>query len=432
MRKFLSLWAFVVLAMSTTKAMAYDYQTCIKWDIQTIDSGRQLGWGPNLNLTEDKYISCDGGCQVVARGARVRVSKGSWSQVYYTDASTGCFDWSHSSTSGFTVSVGSEAKNSHNTTVRVHNGSTTNFSTTPGISYGFALYNVRPSRWSRNTYVVGTNSQIATLSALAAYTIYRVNIGNYNKTIHIARDTSECWSSSSAYGTNTGSTQQVTSGRHYVRIGSCAVGSPSARRKFVVSHELGHALLRLYTNKNGNEPNQDSSHNVSPNTCEFGGTSYNIDSKEWNSKGFKEGFAHLLSAKTWNNRHQLGVFTWSGTPHSLERYLDPANPGQTSSGGRLENICCTGAGCASSYQDAATISDWMRFLWDVYSEDNMCSERWDLSDMFRLYDQFRDRGGASSTNYYEVAKVSATEIGLSTCAGSTLFTSRAAWNGVDN
>ncbi len=410
----------------STEAEAGNYQTCIKWQIQTVDSSKALQWGPNAGLIEDRYKGCDGTCSVVARGVRAKVSRGSWSQTFDAHPTSGCFDWSHPSSSGFSVRVYAYATNSHDLSVRVHDGSTTNFSSYPGSTYSYLLTNVSPTHNGSNTYYVGGYTQQATLMATAAFTTYRINVGNHDKRIHISLNTGSCWSSSSAYGTNTGSTQQVTSGRHYVRLGSCATGTPSTRRKFMVSHELGHALLRLYTNKNGDDPGQSSSHNVNPNACGTGGTSYNIGSKEWNSKGYKEGFAHLVSARTWNDWNEVGIFRWSNTTYSLERYA-----ASTSSGGRLENVCCT-SGCATSWQNAGTIEDWMRFFWDVYTEDDDCTDHWTIGKMFALYDKVRDNGGLTSTNHFSRARTAATQLGLTTCSGSTLFDSRAAWNGVNN
>src|SRR5262249_48501121 len=146
---------------------------------------------------------------------------------------------------------------------------------------------------------------------------------------HVGIDNTQSTGNSAHFGS---SNSYITEGRHYLRLGNGNVDSkgnpdtPRTRYKFHVAHELGHAIAALYYGDhenavNGDEPNTgDYSHNVLPNACGTGDTTYSISSKEWNSVGFREGFAHFISARIWNNKETEGAFTWFAAPHDLERY----------------------------------------------------------------------------------------------------------------
>ena len=180
-------------------------------------------------------------------------------------------------------------------------------------------------------------------------------------------------------------------------------------------------------------------HDVDPNSCGTlndteDGPSYAISTKEWNSLGFREGFAHFIAAKIFNTKDSEGTFIWFAGAHDLERYNSGAS---NNAGGRLENQCCVGAGCAASWDSAGTNEDWMRFFWDFYTNtSDSCSAQPSKTDMLRLYRQTRLNGGLTSTNYFDKMRAAAAdedlEDDMDECLRTTRFDFYAAHNGIDH
>ena len=95
----------------------------------------------------------------------------------------------------------------------------------------------------------------------------------------------------------------------------------------IVTHELGHAMLRLYYGFDGDD--QPRSQTFSPpasvpafsppqgSNC-INVASYDMNSLEWNSQPFKEAFADFYSAKVWNEKDARGTYTYRGVAYDLE------------------------------------------------------------------------------------------------------------------
>jgi hypothetical protein len=206
--------------------------------------------------------------------------------------------------------------------------------------------------------------------------------------------------------------------------------APWSRRKFVVAHELGHAILALwYGGKagavDGSEPNVDAGNSTTPNHCGTSGSHYGIGTKEFNSLTFREAWGHFVSARIWNDKAAEGAFRWPNSDSlvtDLERYGPSTNQsGDNLAGGRLENFCCDPAvdgSCTSSWANASTNEDWLRFFWDFYTTpSNYCAGGLQptLAEMFDLYAETRLNGGLTSTNYDVKMEDASDEIGLAAC-----------------
>jgi hypothetical protein len=146
--------------------------------------------------------------------------------------------------------------------------------------------------------------------------------------------------------------------------------------------------------------------------------------------GFREGFAHFIAARIWNDKSAEGAFRWlEGTTYDLERWDFGAG---TASGGRLENTCCVGAGCTASWDNAGTNEDWLHFLWDFYTNvSETCPQQPDASDLLDIYKKTRLNGGLTSSNYFSKMKTAAGQIGLPACLVDR-FDAYATFNGIDN
>lgn len=226
-----------------------------------------------------------------------------------------------------------------------------------------------------------------------------------------------------------------TDGRHYLRVGACDTGNSQAQQKFVVGHELGHALLALFYGDyfeavDGGEPAVDWTHDVDPNACGMGGTFYSMGSKEWNSVAFREGFAHFMAAYMWNPKQPEGAFRW-GNMYDLRRYDFGAG---LNSGGRLKNECCDNLqSCAVSWENAGTNEDWMRFFWEWFNNDDAeCQQQPNEFTMLDLYRETRLAGDdLTATNYYEKMFDAAQNLALPACLSDDRFWWYSVHHGVD-
>lgn len=422
-------WAAGLLLACTAPAQAANYRSCIKLQIQTVDSGLAIGSGPNAGGTERHYATANAGIEVIARGVRVQMSRGGWSQVYNAEPSTGCFNWSHASSSGFSLRVYGLATVGQNNLVRIHDAPTS-FATYPGSTYSILRTGLAPTPGGTDTYAVGSYDPKWTAFAVLAFGLYRYNTGLANKSIHVGLN-STCGDASAHYGQSNAS---ITSGRHYLVLGNCpwvpGTSVPQTVRKFIVTHELGHAIAALYYGSqagagNGGEPAMDYDH-PAQGSCTQGGDFYSIRSVEWNSVNFREGFAHFIASAIWNEQGDTeAAFRWfESSTHDLERWGYGAGTGP---GGRLENSC--GAPLAN----AGTNEDWMRFFWDFYTNTSAsCPQRPTTLQMLQLYATTRLNGGLTSTNYYAKMRAAAQALSLPACVKASRFDDVADFNGIDH
>jgi hypothetical protein len=428
-------------AITVSPAAVHQYKTYIKFQIRTVDSGVGIPNGANAGGTEDHYIGANDDISVIARGVRVKVSRGAWEQTFDADPSDGSFNWSHAETSGFSMRIYGYATDSADNYIRIHN-SPNDFSSYPGQTYSILCTNLSPTSGGSDTYHVGSYNSKWTAMATLAFGLYRYHDGMSDKAFHVGMDDTQAYGASAHYGD---SNDHITDGRHYIKLGNGAVdeegnpATPSTKFKFIVTHELGHAIAAIYYGnhddaQDGGEPNVSLSHNVNPNACgtqDSDGPSYSISSKEWNSVGFREGFAHFISAKIWNNKETEATFTWFAQAHDLERYnLGASN----NAGGRLENQCCAGGGCSDSWAGAGTNEDWMRFLWDWYTNtSDSCPDRPTKLDMLKLYRQTRLNGGLTNDNYFQKMQAAADDLThLDECLRTDRFDFYASHNGINN
>lgn len=412
-------------------AGAQAYRTCMLFRSQTIDSGIPIANGPNAGGVEDYRTEWNAGDDMPAYGVRVKLSRGSWEQTFDTEPDTGCFDWAHADAGPFLITVYGYVTNSMGTFARIHNAPDS-FAEYPGTTYRLTYY-YTPVAGATNYIAAGSYDSEWTAMGTLSFALLRLNIGAGNKAFHVAMDNAEDGWSSAHWGQ---SNAHITEGRHYLKIDNFDSASSKlhTQRKFVVSHELGHAFAALYYGshadaQDGSEPSVNDDHDVGPSACSMG-DSYSIESKEWNSLGFREGFAHFMAAMIWNNQDVEGSFHLLGTHHDLERYGDGIG---ASSGGRLENVCCAGSGCATSRAGAGTNEDWMLFFWDWYTNvDAACPTRPTRTDMLRLYRDTRLLGGLTKNNYFSQMRSAARDMNVVQCLKEGRFDEYAAWNGIDN
>lgn len=444
----LSLRSVVLAALSggawllLPAGQAHAERLCVKWEIRTEDSGMGIQAGPNAGGTEDKYPGANAGATASALGVRVRISRPGWAQTYDTAPGSGCVDWSDSSWSGdYDVRVYGYQTDANDNVVRIHDSQSDSCAVAPGATYSLLIQDYTPSG---GTDVMKVGDEIGrwTTQAMLGYGLYRYHDGVHDKTIHAGFDegNSNGQCNSSAHDGTLNSF--ITSGRHCVQYSDCAADD-DRRKKFLVGHEFGHALTALhYGDKagatNGDEPGADSGWLgiTDDNSC-ANSSVYDITDVEWSSIAFREGFAHFVSAKIFNDREKSastglyeGAFHWGGS-HSQD--LQRPNRGQVSaSDNRYDDLCCAStSGCGTG---TGVIGDWMRFLWDWYTNEGFlgsCTQQPTKLNMLWLYTRTRQEGGLLRNNYFQKLQDGADAMNLPTCLEDGMLDIHAALNGVD-
>jgi hypothetical protein len=83
--------------------------------------------------------------------------------------------------------------------------------------------------------------------------------------------------------------------------------------------------------------------------------------------------------------------------------------------------------------DAGTNGDWLRFLWDRYTNvSDTCADCPMKLDMLKLYQQTRLNGGRTNNNYFSKMQAAGGVLNLSDCLKTSRINSYAAYNGGDN
>jgi hypothetical protein len=404
------LLALALIAPLTASAVEVDL--CVKINVQTTDSGRTAN-----GISEDYWRGADGGTAylVPAYGVRVRLSSPGWSVDLDADPRDGCVTADVPSANGLTVRIYAYSTDDHGNVIRVHDAGTDTSAWYPGSSISVAWSGQTLSTINMNEYVVnGRTDDRWTTMAVAAFSLYRVNDELYDKTISIGFSENNCNDSGSIHGS---AEQYVESdGAHLFRIGRCASTSSDTREKMIISHELGHAVMRLSYGRDGDESPRSQTFSLPPPlpadpTC-TNVASYGMNSLEFDSQVFKESFADFYSARVWNIKEARANYTYRSTPYDIETW-DALN-GTFDEGGYITNACNV------AVSGVSTKGDWLRFLWDIYT--TTCAAQPTFHDMVETYSAVRgnnDSGEFVLTNTnYEAAILYAidnTVPGLSAC-----------------
>ena len=376
----------LMLAAIGSPASAATFEICVRVDIATTDSGLTAN-----GISEDKWVDANDPNEylVAGRGFRVKVRQGNWVDTFDSHPETGCFTFSRNSSQGFAVRVYGFATDSAGNHVRIHDARTDTSEYYPGSTYSALWTDQTLSASEPNYYVLdGRASDRWTTIAAAAYALYRSHDGNAGKTISFGFDEGNCNNSGSINGNSENYIESDEA--HLIRIGRCASSSSDAREKMIVTHELGHAMLRLYYGHDGDD--EPRSQTFSPPAfipaCSppqgpgcINVSSYSMNSLEWNSQAFKEAFADFYSAKVWNEKDARGTYTSRGVAYDLEVW-DNVNDVHNWGGFTL-NFC----GYLSPF--VTTMGDMLRFLWDFYTL-NGCADQPNRLDMFRVYRAVRE------------------------------------------
>ncbi len=176
------------------------------------------------------------------------------------------------------------------------------------------------------------------------------------------------------------------------------------RRKFLVGHEIGHAIAEAYTVAQHNEevylfsytdyahPNSTTPcPDLSPETSRHG-----LTSQEYINDAIYEGFAHFVAADSYNSHSEPdGRFRYykgyAGYPAPINlEGLKPAFPSQPFKSNRYDERVC------DLFPDSNTgvELDWMRFFWDLHTDNTSIDPDDEHESLLKiLADGFFDESG---------------------------------------
>lgn len=445
-------WLAVIAAtvvMLWGPSVAHARRLCVKWEIRTEDSGTPVLFGPNAGDTEDKYSGADSGAFASALGVRVKISRPGWVKTYDTEPSTGCITWNDDNAySGeYSVRVYGYQTDANDNFVRIHDGSNDKCWSQADGRWPTQSYLVEEYTPSGGTDRLDVGDEIArwTTQAMLGYSLFRYHDDVHDKAFHVGFDDSENCGSSAHYGF---SNQYITQGRHCLQISDCDDDN-DRRWKFIISHEFGHALAALHYGDrssavDGSEPNVNTKwvgltdHAI----CDYY-DGYTINSVEWNSLGFREGMAHFISGRVYNDRvlngstgRYEGAFNWMGgglnpKTQDLQR---PKNGSMSTSESLYEDYCCASFG-GTCISNSGTIGDWHRFFWDFYTNQGFlgfCTTMPTKKNMLWLYSRTRLQSGLTKSNYFSKMETAVEQMNLPSCLETTMFDIYASNNGIDH
>lgn len=224
----------------------------------------------------------------------------------------------------------------------------------------------------------------------AAHGIWRISGGVWN-------DTYTIWANGDAYGDSSA----YQAGKDIIHIRSI-----HSDKKFLITHELAHAVYRKGTQANKNGTTSCAVHGADPrcqNNAGLGAAGHQPPTYEWSSCAFFEGFAHFYSTAVWNDRaHNNFKFRYYRSPYnalwnppgsstpaiSTTPILDLAGSAEypVAFG---ENIC---APSEPPSNPRGTQLDWMRALWSVYDANTNATNMGAILDWIESADAWDPEG----------------------------------------
>ncbi|MBX2797955.1 MAG: hypothetical protein KTR31_09810 [Myxococcales bacterium] len=376
-----------------------NYDVCLRTDVLISDAG----WSPYAGgLTEDYWANAGdpGSFVVINRGYRARVLGPSLDTTIDSDPIDGCFTFQGFLDAEYDIVVYAYSTDTAGNVFRVHDAGTDTSSWYPGSTQSMMFANVELDPDGQNNLVIdGRLDDRWTTMAVGAYALYRFHDGASNRTISTSWGDS-CGSSGSIHGD---AEHYIESNNaHLLRIGRCADPATDTREKMLITHEMGHAMLRMHYGYDGDEqprsqnwdPNSDPALNLADPgngkrcylTDDKGDPSpgsYSIHTVEFNSQAFKEGYADFWSARVWNLREEQAIYVYRSDVFDLETW-DTFGLGLAGTGGFTSNWCEV-----TDPDDVSTKGDWTRFLWDVYT-DPECKDTPTRLEMMDLYRDVRE------------------------------------------
>ena len=388
--------AGVLLGLAALPAQAVQQKFCVKTRVTTVDSG----------IGED-YYTAPGGTTHPARYTRMRVSRAGFLITdTYADAS-GCvtFDWPF--TDNFKLEMWSEARvprtdnPGHTNTLKILDSD---------LDQGYWVWFLTPSSYP--AYLYTNQSNLSNLLGISSWILARWSDGLVGKTIQVIDAACPSIPDNSC---NTGA--------------DVYINPASNNRKFLIGHELGHALV-FHWYGTGYHPAASYTTNSGGVDCETpAGMHHAMHSKERQSAAMLEGFAQFYSAAVWNSEgstggkfhyyktnYKNGAVTTIDVEYPVDAGLNPLS--------YLENRC------SGTLQGYGVEMDWMRAFWDYRTDSGTAPSHYQL---LRQIKNAVTGGNWSHATAYTAFADAVTDYDVDYGTSfSPRWTADADWNGVDH
>lgn len=386
-------------------AAIYSVKFCFKYGTDFIDrtTGDYWIWAGNRT----------------ARGIRARIYDQDNDVVWYdyTDPDTGCTpNLQLYSAYKYKIRLYSQAKVYNDNRVYVLTDETDR------IRYGYwAAYNFTPS--SSGTYTFtwlnsrpGYTENVANMAAAGGWSIHRRYGGTSNQIYYLFHQ--EC---PGASGSCKG--MRAINGRDSYPVVFIGDGLQGRKRKFIISHELGHALGSMrdeYSKVSSTGYGLDAGVNTTASTCATG-DGHKFSSEEWQSAAANEGFAHLYAATVWNNYSQNDCdfhYYKSDDFHPRDGVTDTSRVYSCESGHKFLDNECYGGGSHTLH--SGNEADWLRFWWDLHTDGSVL-----FGDISRIWDRANPRSWSDGNVYSRLRSA-----GVATGISGSYWDFLATYNGV--
>jgi len=214
--------------------------------------------------------------------------------------------------------------------------------------------------------------------------------------------------------------------------GKLYIDSYGVDRKYIISHELGHAVAYV---RNGNA-SASKDYTADPDNCVTDtARSHEAASKEYQSAAANEGIAHYYAAAVWNDTTEsdCGFYYYKSIDWDLVEGNDPqevdcedAPMSGLANANYLEDLC------DKPWLDLGTEWDWLRFFWDLTTDEGVSTEH-----IFDLWDESNPDTWTSTANS-DTADTGDPEVNMRYAADNHVpdllkeWDAQAATNGIDH
>jgi hypothetical protein len=419
----LSLLVSMLLGIAVaTPASAATVTLCAEYQVAYQDSN--VLTTPDTDLEGDYFYT---NSNKVARGARIRVvrSDGAVKSKFASDdgADAGCATFTLDHTETFDVLIISEAEVNGNTVkVKDAPGGSLFASNAVNTATNTLMQSWSPSAGTSTVDIETNNPHNAWNAAAAAgHALWRRHVGLANKTFDLYLDDS-CSSGGSCH-----------------RDGNVHLGDDGLVKRFIIVHELGHAvehfLTQIFDGDSDVDADVDDCYTVV-------NRNHELNSKEWQSAAIREGWAQFYAAVAFNQTtdpacgfvyykeqdYDLLNGAEADDPHALSCEQGPNNLFGNPSPPVVDAKDYLGDFCAAtgSVDGRATELDWLRFWWDFMQENTTVSVT-DCGEIlataidgdwgFPLYGAWVDNATSATAAQYRPAwrmRTSAAALGLAT------------------
>lgn len=348
-----------LLFVSSAFAVNYDVRFCMKWDTDFEDDN--AGYDDDYNT----------GGPYWARGAKFLVKNATtnaWILNGYTAESgsnVGCTaQVTISSTTLVDVYIYSEAEISGNQIIVWDDTQTPS-------EYAEVVWNdwspTASQSYTRNTQTVGTWVNVI---AASSYTVFKNTFGLTGKTFNVydGGDDGTC------------ATVSGTGGSSLNCFGKIFIAQGHSDQKYVISHEVGHQIMKSVDGDQSSNQDYDASNDGS--WCSFT-SSHAMTSIEYQSAAVVEGIAHFVAANTYNSNDEGDCWyryykdiSWNSGPAIADDWIDCEDSSHCGTGLDCNSTIATrdhyGNECdVSTINNKGTEYDWLRFWWDLHTDQSV-------------------------------------------------------------